>query len=340
MRSELVNDRGMRAAVITGPGSVEITDVDDPSPAPDEVVIEVAASGICGTDLEIFEGQFRADLPVIPGHEFAGTVVAVGAQVRDLRVGDRIAADPNVPCLRCRFCHEGRVNLCDNFSAFGVTMNGASAQYMAVPEHLCVVLPDDLDLRHAALIEPLSCALHAWDRIGPQAAKRAVIYGSGTMGLMMMQLAGVFGITGVDMVDTNPRKLEAARDLGARSVTTDPAETMPDGGWDLVIDATGNAAAITDGLDRIAKGGTFLQFGVAAPDTTVAINPYKIFDQELRIIGSMCPLNSFARSAELLSDGRIDPVALISDTIPLTEYDTALEQFKTGHTRKVLIVPA
>lgn len=329
----------MQAAIITGPRSVEIAEVDDPTPRPNEVIIEVAASGICGTDLEIYEGEYRANLPVIPGHEFAGTVVAAGDQVRDVRVGDRISADPNIPCLRCRFCHEGRVNLCDNFTALGVTMNGASAQFLAVPEHLCVVLPDGLDLHHAALIEPLSCALHAWDRIGPQAAKRAVIYGSGTMGLMMMQLAGVFGISGVDMVDVNPRKLEAARDLGARSVATDPAEAMPDGGWDLVIDATGNAAAIIDGLSRIAKGGTFLQFGVAAQDANVSINPYLIYEHELRIIGSVCPLNSFARAADLLIDGTIDPVPLISDTLPIADYDTAIERFKTGQTRKVLVVP-
>jgi 2-desacetyl-2-hydroxyethyl bacteriochlorophyllide A dehydrogenase len=330
----------MQAAIITGPHSVEIGDVADPTPGRGEVVIEVAASGICGTDLEIYEGQYRGNLPVIPGHEFAGTVVAVGADVCDLRVGDRVAADPNLPCLRCRFCHEGRVNLCDNFAAFGVTRNGASAQYMSVPEHLCVVLPEHLDLEHAALIEPLSCALHAWDLVGPQTAKRAVIYGSGTMGLMMMQLAAVFGVTGVDMVDVNPRKLEAARDLGARSVVTDAAESSPDGGWDLVIDATGNPAAIADGLHRVAKGGTYLQFGVAAPDATVQINPYLIYEHELRIIGAVCPLNSFARSADLLAGGAVDPRPLISDRYPVADYKTALTQFSSGQTRKVLVVPA
>ena len=119
----------MQAAIITGPRCLEITDVPDPTPGPSEVVIEVAASGICGTDVEIFEGEYRASLPVIPGHEFSGTVVAVGRDVRGLRVGDRVAADPNLPCLRCRYCHDGRVNLCDNYAAFGVTMHGAAAQY-------------------------------------------------------------------------------------------------------------------------------------------------------------------------------------------------------------------
>jgi 2-desacetyl-2-hydroxyethyl bacteriochlorophyllide A dehydrogenase len=330
----------MQAAIITAPHTVEIAEVPDPTPDTGEVVIEVAASGICGTDKEIFDGAYRASLPVIPGHEFSGTVVAVGAQVHGLRVGDRVAADPNRPCQRCRYCHDGRVNLCDNYAAYGVTMNGATAQYLSVPEHLCVVLPETLDLHHAALIEPLSCALHAWDLVGTQAGKRAVIYGSGTMGLMMLQLAGAFGIAGVDMIDVNPLKLEAAWDLGATSTVTNAAEAMPDRGWDLVIDATGAAGAIADGLGRIAKGGTFLQFGVAAHDDKVEISPYLVYEHELKIIGAVCPLNSFARSADLLSNGTINPVPLISDKFAVTDYEEALLKFSSGQSRKVLVVPA
>ncbi|MEI6698227.1 MAG: zinc-dependent alcohol dehydrogenase family protein [Mycobacteriaceae bacterium] len=330
----------MKAAIITAPLRVEIADVPDPTPGSGEVVIEVAASGICGTDIEIFEGVYRASLPVIPGHEFAGSVVAVGADVQDLRVGDRVAADPNVPCLRCRYCHEGRVNLCDNYAAYGVTVNGASAQYVSVPEYLCVVVPDAIELAHAALIEPLSCALHGWDLIGNQAGKCAVIYGSGTMGLMMLQLAAAFGIEGVDMIDINPLKLEAARSLGARSIASHASETMPESGWDLVIDATGATAAISDGISRLAKGGTYLQFGVAAPAARVEISPYLIYEHELRIIGAVCPQNSFARSANLLREGMIDPVPLISDIFSVVDYQAALTKFSTGESRKILVTPA
>lgn len=329
----------MQAAVITTPHHVEIADIADPTPARGEVVIEVAASGICGTDLEIFEGVYRSHLPVVPGHEFAGTVVAVGADVEALSIGDRIAADPNVPCSRCRYCHDGRVNLCDNYAAYGVTMNGACAQYLSLPERLCVVLPETLDLKHAALIEPLSCALHAWDLLGAQVGKRAVIYGSGTMGLMMLQLAGAFGVANVDMVDINPSKLDAARTLGAGSVAVDANESMPDGGWDLVIDATGAVSAIADGLTRVAKGGTYLQFGVAAPTARVEIDPYRIYEHELRIIGAVCPLHSFARSADLLANGTVDAATLISDVYPVGDYRRALTAFATGQSRKVLIDP-
>jgi 2-desacetyl-2-hydroxyethyl bacteriochlorophyllide A dehydrogenase len=329
----------VHAALITAPHTVEFADVPDPTPAPDEVVIEVAASGICGTDLEILRGEYRASLPVIPGHEFSGTVVAVGTAVRDLRIGDRVAADPNVPCRRCRYCHDGRVNLCDHYAAYGVTMNGACAQYLSVPEQLCVALPDTLDLEHAALIEPLSCALHAWDLVGAQPGRRTAVYGSGTMGLMMLQLAAVFGVDGVDVIDVNPTKLDAARVLGARSAHTSADDAMPDGGWDVVIDATGVPAAIADGLGRVAKGGTFVQFGVTTPGVKVEFEPYLVYEHELRILGAVCPLNSFARSADLLSNGTVTAAPLISDVVPLSEFATALDTFAAGQGRKVLVRP-
>lgn len=330
----------MQAAVITGPHALEITEVPDPTPGPGEVVIEVAAAGICGTDLQIFAGDYPAGLPVVPGHEFAGTVVALGNDVHDLRIGDRVAADPNIPCLRCRYCHDGRVNLCDNYAALGVTMNGASARYLAVPEHLCVLVPDALELQYAALAEPLSCAVHAWDLVGPQVGRSAVIYGSGTMGLMMLQLARSFGIVSVDMVDLNPAKFEAARTLGARNLVTDAAQAAPEQGWDVVVDATGAAPAIVDGLSRVAKGGTFVQFGVAAPDVHVEINPFEIYEREIRIIGAVCPLNSFARSIDLLATGAVDPAPLVSHRYPVTEYAAALEKLAGGQARKVLVTPS
>jgi 2-desacetyl-2-hydroxyethyl bacteriochlorophyllide A dehydrogenase len=327
----------MQAVVITGPRALEIAELPDPTPKPGEVVIEVAASGICGTDLQIFAGDYPAALPVVPGHEFAGTVVALGRDVHDLRVGDRVAADPNIPCWRCPYCRDGRVNLCDNYAALGVTMNGASARYLALPEYLCVRVPESLDIHHAALAEPLSCALHAWDLVGPQVGRSAVIYGSGTMGLMMLQVGRLFGIPAVDVVDINPAKLEAASTLGAGRLVTDAAQAMPDGGWDVVIDASGSAAAIADGLTRVAKGGTFLQFGVAPPEVRVEIDPFDIYEREIRILGAVCPLNSFARSLELLAIGAVNPVPLVSDTFALEDYRAALEKFASGDTRKILV---
>lgn len=329
----------MRAAIVSAPHTIEITEVPDPTPGEFDVVIEVAAAGICGTDIHIIEGEYAASFPVIPGHEFGGTIVAVGRGVHELRVGDRVAADPNIPCLRCSYCHDGRANLCDNYDAIGVTRDGASAQFVVVPEHLCVVLPDSVDPRDAALIEPLSCALHAYDLLGSQTGKKVAIYGSGTMGLMMLQLARRTGVDSVDMIDLNPLKLVAARELGASHTGATAAELDPGRGWDLVIDATGAAPAIQDGLAHLAKGGTFLQFGVSAPDATVTINPFWLYEQEIRILGSVCPLNSFERSVQLMASGAIDPGTLISDRFVIEDYSAALAKFTGGESRKIVIHP-
>ena len=329
----------MRAAVITAPHQLEIGDVPDPTPGEGEVVIRVAASGICGTDLHIWEGEYAAELPVIPGHEFSGTVVALGHGVHDLRIGDRVTADPNIPCLRCSYCRDGRVNLCDNYAALGVTLNGGSAEYLAVPEHLCVRLEDGVELRDAALVEPLSCALHAWDLVGPAGGLRVGLYGSGTMGLMMLQLAQHLGAASVDVIDLNPDKLVAARELGAATFTSS-AEADPGRGWDLVIDATGAAPAIQDGLGRVRKGGTFLQFGVSHPDAEVTISPFRIYDQEIRILGAVCPQHSFERSVGLLERGVIAPSLLISHEYAIDDYAEALATFAGGRSRKVVITPA
>lgn len=329
----------MKCVIITGPQQVEIGVVPDPTPSSTEVVLAVAAAGICGTDLHIFRDEFAPSLPVVPGHEFAGTVVAIGKDVFDVMVGDRVAADPNIPCMHCRYCHEGRFNLCLHYAAIGVTRPGASAEYVAVPHQLCVRLADEFDIVEAALVEPLACAVHAFDLLGSQLGKRMAIYGSGTMGLMMLQLAMHSGVRSVDVIDPNPAKLVAAHELGCSSAAAGAAEVDPGGGWDVVIDATGVVAAIQDGLDHVARGGTFLQFGVSRPETTVTLNPFRIYDDEIRILGAVCPLNSFERSAGLLASGVISADVLISDRLPLDQYATALKTFEAGQSRKIVILP-
>jgi threonine dehydrogenase-like Zn-dependent dehydrogenase len=141
------------------------------------------------------------------------------------------------------------------------------------------------------------------------------------------------------MIDLNPLKLVAARDLGASNTGATAAELDPGRGWDLVIDATGAAPAIQDGLAHVAKGGTFLQFGVSAPDATVTINPFWVYDQEITILGSVCPLNSFERSVRLMASGAIDPGTLISDRFVIEDYAAALAKFAEGESRKIVIQP-
>ncbi|MFD5820135.1 zinc-dependent alcohol dehydrogenase family protein [Streptomyces sp. NPDC127038] len=329
----------MKAAVIESAGRAVVSEVPDPTPGPREVVVEVAACGLCGTDLHILQGEFAPELPIVPGHEFAGVVVGVGTRVTELAVGDRVAVDPSLHCHECRYCRTGHGNLCERWAAIGVTTAGGAAQYATAPAANCVKLPEHVAVQDAALIEPLSCAVRGYDVLRSRLGAHVLVYGSGTMGLMMLELAKRTGAARVDVVDVNPERLATARLLGVSGAAADPAELDRPQGWDVVVDATGNAAAIQDGLGRVAKAGTFLQFGVADYATRVTVDPYRIYNQEITITGSMAVLHSFERAAELFAAGVLDPSVLISDRLPLASYPQALDRFASGLGRKIVVVP-
>ncbi|MFD5896997.1 MULTISPECIES: zinc-dependent alcohol dehydrogenase family protein [unclassified Streptomyces] len=329
----------MRAAIVEGVGKVSVTTVPDPTPGPRDVVVSVASCGICGTDLHILQGEFAPTLPILPGHEFAGEVVGVGGEVTELVVGDKVAVDPSLYCHECRYCRAGRGNLCDRWNAIGVSVPGGAAEFAVAPVANCVKLPDHVDVRDAALIEPLSCAVRGYDVLSSTLGADVLIYGSGTMGLMMLELAKRTGAAGVDMLDINPERLATASKLGCSRAGASADEFERPRGWDVVIDATGNAGAIQDGLGRVAKGGTFLQFGVSDYATTAVIEPYKIYNQEITITGSMAVLHSYERAAALFATGVLDPAVFISDRLPLEQYPQAIERFKAGQGRKIVVEP-
>lgn len=329
----------MKAAVIEAPGKVALTTVPDPTPGPRQVVVKVAACGLCGTDLHIREGEFAPTLPVVPGHEFAGEVAAVGSEVTELVEGDRVAVDPSLYCFECRYCRSGHNNLCDRWNAIGVTTAGGAAEYATAPVANCVKLPEHVGLQDAALIEPLSCAVRGYDVLNARMGARVLIYGSGTMGLMMLELAKRTGAASVDVLDLNPERLATAKALGVSNSAASADQLDRPEGWDVVIDATGNAKAIQDGIGRVAKAGTFLQFGVSDYATTAVIEPYKIYNQEITITGSMAVLHSYERAADLFANGVIDPAVFISDRLPLDSYPQALDRFASGQGRKIIVVP-
>lgn len=329
----------MQAVVIAEPGVIELTTLPDPTPGEGELVIDVASCGLCGTDLHIIDGELPYPLPVTPGHEFAGVVVAVGRGVTSFQIGDHVAVDPNISCGTCRPCRRDKANLCESYGALGVTTTGAAAEFVAARADRAVKLPDHVDLADAALIEPLSCSVHAFDLIRSRPDDHVLLYGAGTMGLLNLGLARHIGAERIAVVDLNTERLTTAMRLGADAVAASADDLDAPHGWDLVIDCTGVVAAIEDGLTRVARGGTFLQFGVAPHDRVAQWSPFQIYKDEITIVGSMAVLNSFDRAAVLFADGAIDASAIITDRVPLADYAGAIDKFRSGEGGKLQVLP-
>lgn len=329
----------MKAVVIEEPNEVVVKEVDDPTPAPGEAMIRVTACGICGTDIHVIRGEFEPTrYPIIPGHEFCGEVVELGEGARRLRVGDFVAVDPSLYDGTCAQCRAGRFNLCESWNGIGVgRTNGACAELVAVPAANAFKIPDGIPRHWGTLVEPLSCAVHGLDQIGAEVADTWLIYGAGTMGLLLLQLAKESGAGRLEMVETNTRRHALALRLGAERLVQNADDLDRPQGWDVVVDATGVVAAIEDGLRRVARGGTFLMFGVAKTDAVARFSPFRVYNDEIKIVGSMAVLHSFERALRLFANGAIDSEALITNRFPLDEYQSAIDTFLSGSGLKVQV---
>ncbi|MER0479194.1 zinc-dependent alcohol dehydrogenase family protein [Streptomyces sp. Edi2] len=335
----------MRALVVTAPGkggSAAVTELPDPRPEPDEVVVRVTSCGLCGTDMHLLGGELPAAVyPLVPGHELTGEIVAVGAAVTGRAVGDRVAVDPNMPCGACHYCRIGRGNLCEDYTAIGVTRAGGFAELVAVPARCCYLLPGGLSDAAAGLVEPLSCAVHGLNRLPRRPGEHYLIYGAGTMGLLMAALVRTAGAASVSVVDLNEERLAFAESFGADAAVTSADLLGRAPGFEVVVDATGAVPAIEDGLGRVRRGGTFLQFGVADPARAASFSPYRVYHHEIDIIGSMAVHHSFQPAIDVLAAGLggVPVDSLVSDVYGLDGFDEAVARFRAGTGRKIHIAP-
>ncbi|WIY03587.1 zinc-dependent alcohol dehydrogenase family protein [Amycolatopsis mongoliensis] len=329
----------MRAAIVDRPGEIRVGEVPDPKPGERQVVVKVGACGICGTDLHIADGHFPpTPYPIVPGHEFAGEIVELGADVPgEWKIGDRVAVDPSLFCGYCGPCRAGHGNLCANWGATGDTVNGAFAEYVAVPSSTCYRMPDSMTWEQGALVEPVSCAVHGVRRVGVEAGERFLVVGAGTMGLIMQQLLQRSGAQ-VTVVDRNKDRLPRATSLGAVATASDVGELNGEK-FDVAVDATGAAPAIEAAFDSIRRGGRLLVFGVAPAEARVALSPFRIYNDEITIVGSMAVLHSFGAALDLVATGAIDTDSLLTDTLPLEQYPEALAKMRSGSGLKVQVLP-
>lgn len=330
----------MRAVVIEEPHAYGVAEVPDPEPGPEQVVVEVDSCGICGTDQHIVAGDNpNARYPLIPGHEFAGTVVAVGRDVTRLAAGQRVGVDPSWFCGACAQCRAGWPNLCPYKGGYGTARPGGFAEYVAVAQTSCEPLPDGVPLAWGAVAEPLACVLHGVDKLGSVLGLRILVVGAGPIGLLATRLLSAGGARTLDVVDVNPRRLTFASDFGATGTGEHIEEIGPETGYDVVVDATGVPAAIEEGLTRLARGGRYLLLGVTRPDAKVQIDPFAVNWRELTILGSMAIRHSYGRAVDLMASGVVDGDRLITGRFPLDGFGDALDALRSGSHLKVQVTP-
>jgi L-iditol 2-dehydrogenase len=341
----------MKAVVKTHPGRghVELKEWPDPSPGPGEVKLQIAAAGICGTDVHIVEGRWPCRPPVVLGHEFCGTVVETGPEVKDFALGDRVvASNPAKTCGRCRHCRAGNPFMCAQRVSAGYMVDGAFAEFLCIRAEQCHHLPDNVSFRQAALGEPLAVAVHAViERTTVHAGDLVLVSGPGCVGLLTMLIAKLEGAQVIVAgIDKDERRLALAKTLGADVVVDITRENLiqvvqhhgQGEGADLVYECAGAAASLDVCWEAVKKEGTLVPVGIYPGPIKTDFN--KITLGELRVIGSYGYVwTSWQRSLWLLREGKITTDPLVSHEFPLSEFGEAFRVTGDGSATKVVLNP-
>lgn len=338
----------MRAAVFLGGGRLEVLDRPEPVPAAGEVVVEVEACGICGSDVQVLAVPpgHPATPGVILGHEFVGRVVSWGPGVGDAgssapSIGRRVVVDPDPKCGVCGPCRAGRPSNCENVVALGVYRDGALARFVAAPVASCHPISDDVPAEIAAMTEPLACVVNATQRAAIRPGETAVVFGAGTIGCLFTAVFAASGAGRIVVVEPSPARAPVARDAGAAEVVTPEewaagrGELMP-GGADVVVDAVGSV--LPDAIEAAGMGGRVVLFGMNA-NARRPVHQVEITEKGLTVMGTYITNFTFPPAIRLVESGlRLSP--LLSAVLPLDEVVTGIELIRSGEAVKVVITPA
>lgn len=330
----------MQAARLSAVGDLRIVDLSDPQPGPGEVLIRVQAAGICGTDRHLFLGEFPCRPPVTLGHEFCGTVLALGPDTTGPSPGTLVACDPNIACGTCRACRAGRVNLCSGLRAVGIAQDGGFAGLAVFPAHRAIALPVSLDPVAGAFCEPLACCLHGIDMGAPLPGQRVVVLGGGVIGLLTVQLARLAGAE-VMLVTRQAAKRDLALDLGATATagTIDGALAHWPGGADLVLECAGVPETVEAAPRLTRPGGRIVVLGVLPMGSRVQIEPFDLLFREIALFFAFLNPHTQGRAADLIASGRIATAPLVSRRIGLAEAVDAIARPARAGEVKVMILP-
>lgn len=341
----------MKAVVKTGPEADQLAlkDWPEPSPAPSQVKLKIGAAGICGTDIHIIKGQWRCDPPVVLGHEFCGTIVEVGSQVRGFRVGDRVvSSNPAIVCGQCYHCLAGNPFMCKERVSAGYMIDGAFAEFLCIRSEVCHQLPEHVTFREAALGEPLAVAVRAvMERSTVHAGDLVVVSGPGCVGLLTLLMAKLEGARVIiSGAGTDRLRLQCARDLGADCVVDTSEENLLEvvrecshgHGADLVYECSGSAIALSLCWEVVRKEGTVVQVGVYPGPIETDLN--KVMMKELKFIGTYGYVwTSWKRAVRLWDERKIQIDSMVSHEYPLNRFEDAFRATQDGSAIKVILNP-
>ena len=328
-----------RALVVGEPGSVGVVERPSLVPGADEVVVRPAYCGVCGTDLELLRGDVDpayVRYPLTLGHEWSGTVETVGAEVEDVSVGDRCVAECIVPCGRCASCRSGRTNVCEVYDELGFTREGGASDQVLVPARLVHVLSPEVELLDATLIEPASVVLRALEKAGPEPGSRVLVVGDGTIGLLAAQLIGLWAPSALEMIGRRAEQAELAESVGVTAFVT---EDRADGSFDLTIEAAGAPEAVGVAVSAARRGGTVALLGLPPTGATLELPADLLVNNDLTLAASFGYTSAaWARTVELVNQGRIRPGRIVTHRFPLGEYAAAFDALATAEGRRGKIV--
>jgi L-iditol 2-dehydrogenase len=335
-----------QAAVLYAPHDIRLEERSQPQPGPKEVLVEIKAVGVCGSDVHYYEhgriGSFIVNQPLILGHESAGVIVAVGEGVGQERVGQRVTIEPGIPCRVCRECRHGNYNLCQNVRFFGTPpIDGAFTNFVTVPDDFAYALPDSMSFEEGALIEPLSVGLWACRKAGLRGGDRVLITGAGPIGIVSMKVAIALGAAEVIVTDVYPERMEIARKQGATRVVNVAQEALASLGLDadVLIECSGNNQALKDGLRSLRPAGRAVVVGMG-PGEEASIPLSFLQNNEIVLTGIFRYANTYQDAIAMVAAGRIDLKSLVTSTYKLEETEAALQAAKNDPSNiKPVVVP-
>jgi 2-desacetyl-2-hydroxyethyl bacteriochlorophyllide A dehydrogenase len=324
----------MLAAVLVEPRRFDLQQIDIPAIGRDEVLIRVTRTGICGTDVHIFNGHYAADrLPLVPGHEFCGTVAAIGADVHHLTEGQAVVADINIGCGTCYWCRRNEILNCPSMTQVGIGRDGAFAEYVALPARLAIPVPDGMAPELQALVEPVACVVRAARKARVSFGQSVVVLGAGPIGNLHVQMLRLCGAAPIIVADLSEDRCRMALEAGADAAISDPVRLKAEvlartqgRGADIVIESVGSPRLYALAFELIRKGGHVAFFGITGPNEAVPVDILRTVLEENSLKGSVAGMGEDMHDAlTLLAHGRFRTEAFTGAVYPLADIQSAFD---------------